>query len=50
MKKLILLLLLVGCDLSPDEVRQQIEVCETSGGEPVRMMTLYGKVRRIECW
>ena len=28
MKKLILLLLLVGCDLSSDEVGQQIEACE----------------------
>ena len=51
--KILILLAAVGlaaCDMDHEQVMKVSEKCVADGGTPVKMVTLYGKVRRVECW
>ncbi len=43
-------LLLAGCGMTDDEVRQARAECIAKGGEPVVMMKLYGTTKEVRCW
>lgn len=47
---LVLLMLLAGCGMTDEEVREAGAACRAVGGEPVNMTTLYGSVREVKCW
>jgi len=47
---ILLALLLAGCGMSDDEVRQAKADCKSKGGDPVVMMTLYGATAEVRCW
>jgi hypothetical protein len=51
-KKLMILvcLLLAGCGMTDDEVRQAKAECRAKDGEPVVMATLYGAIDEVRCW
>jgi hypothetical protein len=52
MKLIVLSLLLSGCFHNMDygEVIRAEKLCVEQGKQPVRMVTLSGQIRRVDCW